>query len=340
MLFWFGRPALPSTCLARCFSSIAMPPPKLSATVIILRRHTPFSEHQEEYKVLLMKRAAKMRVGANMFVFPGGVLDPADSSSRWKALLPETSHVEDEGLTALRITAIRETFEETGVFLSKPNGPDDHLVQLTEDEISTWTARSSADAANFLDLCETKQCHPDVGHLKHWIRFVTPVFESRRFDTEFFLYIAKGEEASVIKHNAESSQHRWVYPHQALELFARKKLFLAPPQWYILKELSLLPKLTEVEAALRHRPPRHIPFQPHFVAPDLKVDENTKITPETLMTLASQHMLTGILPGDAQHPQFAGPAHSRHRFTWGPTGIHFERDPTIDYQHLGKQSKL
>ncbi|MEZ0241345.1 MAG: NUDIX domain-containing protein [Chloroflexota bacterium] len=65
--------------------------PKPAATVVVLR------PSRSGYEVLLTRRAAAMRFGADMYVFPGGRLDPEDVDHR--------------------AAAVRETLEETGIEL-------------------------------------------------------------------------------------------------------------------------------------------------------------------------------------------------------------------------------
>ncbi|HYN69637.1 MAG TPA: NUDIX domain-containing protein [Candidatus Eisenbacteria bacterium] len=65
--------------------------PKPAATVVVLRPAA------DGFEVLLTRRAAAMRFGADMYVFPGGRLDPDDADHR--------------------AAAVRETLEETGIEL-------------------------------------------------------------------------------------------------------------------------------------------------------------------------------------------------------------------------------
>lgn len=74
--------------------------PKPAATVVVLRPAV------DGFEVLLTRRAAAMRFGADMYVFPGGRLDPGDADHR--------------------AAAVRETLEETGIEL-EPAG----LIPLT-----------------------------------------------------------------------------------------------------------------------------------------------------------------------------------------------------------------
>ena len=96
------------------------------------------------YSVLMLKRSSKSKFMPNAYVFPGGVLSSSDSSSGWENLFKQFGHNKDdleelvlknvdrpllmtssdvnEAIVrdiALRLTAIRETFEESGILLHK-----------------------------------------------------------------------------------------------------------------------------------------------------------------------------------------------------------------------------
>src|SRR5688572_7033810 len=98
--------------------------PRHAATVILLR------EHGGEIEVLLTRRHEQMSFMGGMWVFPGGALCSADTSSAALALIaaPEELGCErfvdlhDQPLPqslclGLAMAACRETFEETGVLL-------------------------------------------------------------------------------------------------------------------------------------------------------------------------------------------------------------------------------
>lgn len=80
--------------------------PREAATVILLRD----SAEDGSLEVLLLRRTEKARFMPNVWVFPGGALDPEDG----------------EGLEGLKTCAIRELHEEAGVELD----PATRLVPL------------------------------------------------------------------------------------------------------------------------------------------------------------------------------------------------------------------
>jgi len=99
--------------------------PKMASTVILIR------EHDGEMQVYLLKRSTRSAFFPGTYVFPGGRVETEDEASGlWKAHvdldIEEISQrfggslTEEEALT-YGVTAIRETFEEAGAFLSYRN---------------------------------------------------------------------------------------------------------------------------------------------------------------------------------------------------------------------------
>lgn len=111
------------------------------------------------------------------YVFPGGVIDKADFSNDWMELFKQsfaklgkdfTSLVNIQGPrppllkksaptdipneVALRICAIRETFEESGVLLLK-SFSDELQNNLNADDIQGWRKEVYADATKFITMC-------------------------------------------------------------------------------------------------------------------------------------------------------------------------------------------
>lgn len=126
--------------------------PRLAASLILLRE-------REGLEVLMVERTGTASYAAGKFVFPGGTVDEAD------AALAE-GDVTD---AVLRVTAIRETYEECGLLLADP---EPKLVEPTGDFAAMIKQRSISLA--------TDRLVP----FAHWI---TPQHLPKRFDTHFFL---------------------------------------------------------------------------------------------------------------------------------------------------------
>ncbi|CTQ54100.1 NUDIX domain protein [Roseibium album] len=147
--------------------------PKDAATLLIL-------DHDKRGTVRLLMGRRHMRHAfmPGKFVFPGGRVDRGDS--RIANVLPYHPDVEarlakdlKKVKTAARIrafamAAIRETYEEAGVFVGKKvSGSAVHL------------------GAGFEAFAE-RGIQPDLGGLRMIARAVTPTKRPRRFDTRFF----------------------------------------------------------------------------------------------------------------------------------------------------------
>ena len=96
--------------------------PRAAATVILLRD----SEHDGSLEVLLLRRSENARFMPNVWVFPGGALDPEDG----------------DGIEGLKTCAIRELHEEAGVELH-PSTPLVPLARWVTPEViktrfDTW----------------------------------------------------------------------------------------------------------------------------------------------------------------------------------------------------------
>ncbi len=149
--------------------------PRDSATLIVVR-------HDDNApRVLLGKRHGGHAFMPNMFVFPGGRLDPADMRLKVgadlhplvheKLQLRMRGHRSPSKARGLAIAAVRETYEETGLFLGNiPAG-----ATLANEE---WDGLL---AATQLDLSP----------LRFFARAITPPGRTRRFDSRFFVTDAR-----------------------------------------------------------------------------------------------------------------------------------------------------
>jgi 8-oxo-dGTP pyrophosphatase MutT (NUDIX family) len=171
-------------------------------------------------------------------VFPGGKLDATDMDAGWTsaATLPRTPRTpiaDDEAtLRALAVAACREALEEAAIL---------PLVgtQLSHDELLSWRKRA-AGGESLLSLLTAGGAKLDLAALHPMARWVTPVAESRRFDTRFFLYVA--EAALTGAHDDhETTASFWAAPAEVLQRFVAGSLQLAPPTHRTLEILATAP---------------------------------------------------------------------------------------------------
>jgi 8-oxo-dGTP pyrophosphatase MutT (NUDIX family) len=141
--------------------------PKHAATLILTRLRKAGAE------VLMGRRAPGHVFMASKWVFPGGRLERADfTAASANELAPAsmsrlTREMPARRARALALTAVRETFEETGLMLASPAPP--------APVAGGWRAFRAAGAL------------PDLAALDYIARAITPPGRTRRFDARFFM---------------------------------------------------------------------------------------------------------------------------------------------------------
>jgi 8-oxo-dGTP pyrophosphatase MutT (NUDIX family) len=145
--------------------------PRNAATMILIDRAGPAP------KVLLGRRHARHVFMPDVFVFPGGRLDPTDRTlpadgaldPRIEArLMAQVQKPSRSMARALALTAIRECFEETGLLVGtrRPDAPA-KVEGAWHDVVANGIV-------------------PDLSALHFIARAITPPRRPRRYDTRFF----------------------------------------------------------------------------------------------------------------------------------------------------------
>jgi 8-oxo-dGTP pyrophosphatase MutT (NUDIX family) len=194
-----------------------------AATVMLLR------DGPAGMEVLLLQRHGRSAFMPHMWVFPGGRVDDADHGAPTRggeALL--RLGWEPAGCFAAGVAAVRETFEESGVWLGD-GAPDPALRSRPGDLLALGLS-------------------VDLDRLLPWARWITPHGEGRRFDTAFLVAVTSATEASHDEQETVGS--RWIRPADALAA-GFVALPLAPPTFWALHELAALGTLPAVLGAAR-----------------------------------------------------------------------------------------
>lgn len=176
--------------------------PRDAATVLLLR-DSPF-------EVLMMRRNARGTF-PDAVVFPGGVVDPSDLLEDWDELVTGNAGL-SRRQQAVRIAAIRETWEEVGVLVGSSAG----------------APRPETRGEAFLDVVRSTGGRLGLDELHYLARWVTPEGRSRRFDTRFYL-VPMPEHQEPVVDGGEAVSLEWITPTDALERAASGAQPLLPP---------------------------------------------------------------------------------------------------------------
>jgi 8-oxo-dGTP pyrophosphatase MutT (NUDIX family) len=165
-------------------------PPIPAATLIVFRPAPPGPPD-----IQIVERAAGMAFAGGAIVFPGGRVDPGDV-----ALASALGRPVD----AARITAIRETVEESAVLVgvTATSAPIEPALGLTlQDELLR--------GAQFGDLLATHQLTLDLEALSPFARWMPAFKQARRFDTLFFIVSALPGSWEPRPQPGECQSARW-----------------------------------------------------------------------------------------------------------------------------------
>jgi 8-oxo-dGTP pyrophosphatase MutT (NUDIX family) len=202
--------------------------PPASATLLLVR--------DDPFEVLMVHRSSRGTF-ASALVFPGGTIDAEDASGEWEPLIEDfADFAPDE--RARRIGAIRETWEETSILVGA-SGYAEPAGILARQGLRDFLARNGVCLR--LDALTT---------LAHWI---TPLTESRRFDTRF--YVARAPEGQVaVADGSEIVGVEWVNPAQAAQSARRGESPIIFPTLMNLDRLAEAGSIEETISAARARP--------------------------------------------------------------------------------------
>ncbi|RKQ32720.1 NUDIX hydrolase [Oceanobacillus halophilus] len=197
--------------------------PKPASTVVLIDDH---------FRVYLTKRPKTMKFMGGFHVFPGGAMEKEDYEINSKHVHTES---QDESLShAHYIAAARELFEEVGILLGTTM--DGLPVQLPKEAEKKYRRQLLDDDISFNYLLEREKIHFDLQCLTYFGQIITPERSPIRFDTRFFLTkLPEGQKPDPDP--TEIAEAFWISPKEALRLFQKKEIMLAPPTIVSLRKI-------------------------------------------------------------------------------------------------------
>lgn len=226
--------------------------PRQAATVILVR------QEGREFQVYLLKRSPKSGFMAGNYVFPGGTVDLEDRDTNfWKSRVdiePETISSRFGGNLSVEealnycVAAIRETFEEAGIFLAhrKEQTKRDlerlNDIRMTNGLPNAWLRDFVTDEGWILELS-------GLGRWSHW---VTPELMPKRYDTRFFIvFMREGQEC--LPDLIETTHGIWISPEKGLTGNFKGDIPLSPPTLVTLHELLKFSSLEALKKEMKTR---------------------------------------------------------------------------------------
>ncbi|WP_134767885.1 NUDIX hydrolase [Nocardioides sp. 1609] len=225
--------------------------PRNAATVILMRASDQGPD------VYYMRRQVSMDFAAGMAVFPGGGVDPRDfdvevawagpTPAEWAARLG----CDEETARALVCTAVRETFEESGVLLAGPSASEVVADTTGDDWEADRVALETRELA-MTDFLTRRGLVLRTDLLGVWDAWLTPVFEPRRYRTWFFVAaLPEGQRTRDV--SSESSSVVWLPARTAADQADAGELAMMPPTYLTSMEVGSFTTPDEVLAVAASR---------------------------------------------------------------------------------------
>jgi 8-oxo-dGTP pyrophosphatase MutT (NUDIX family) len=191
-----------------------------ASTVVLVREGEPVGSPWQCY---MIRRPIRSEFAADVFVFPGGKVDPPDRDPALGPFIhghpaPEDNDGDSDGWWSTRVAAIRELYEEAGVALLRR--ADNGLVRFDDEalELDWWRERLQHGQATLLDMVKSLRLLLSVDRLHPFSRWITPETFPRRYDTRFFVaWLPKGQEPVRDPH--ETAEGVWISPEEALAAY-------------------------------------------------------------------------------------------------------------------------
>jgi 8-oxo-dGTP pyrophosphatase MutT (NUDIX family) len=180
----------------------------------------------------MVRRSSGSSFMPQVWVFPGGVVDPIDSGGLAQRLLPGAP----PGLQPAMAAAVRELVEEVGIWLTEEPVP----VPGGADRPEGSDVFAAASLAGILFA---------TASMVHFANWITPTMLPKRFDTHFFAAPAPAGAVGE-PDGAEVDEAEWVAPDRAIERASRGEWQVSPPTTRTLEFLSRFSGFADLEAAV------------------------------------------------------------------------------------------
>lgn len=189
--------------------------PKDASAVILL--------NQNLTEVLWIQRSPSLAFLGGWHAFPGGKLDADDAEI-------EVKNCADKDLEKFIVCAARETFEETGVLLTR--GSD----KLTKGQRVSLHDDLTSGRSSLREIFENWDLWLDAEDFFYTGFWTTPEFSPVRFKTRFFIAVCPSKQKPSTA-TGETAEAEFITPENALEKWKNAEVLISPPVLISLREL-------------------------------------------------------------------------------------------------------
>ena len=222
-----------------------------AATVLIL-------DERPDLHVLMLKRNARSVFVGDMWVFPGGAVDPDDGTAEADAVVAGRTDSEcsaelgiGSGGIAYWVAVLRETFEEAGVLIAR-HGADGEIIDFSDPEVAARFAAHrdvvNATESVFVDVVTSEGLALDGAGVHYVANWVTPLGPPRRYDTRFFVTAMPSGQVPL-HDNDEAVHHEWVRAADALAASEAGEMIMMTPTLSMLQRLATFSSVDEALAS-------------------------------------------------------------------------------------------
>jgi len=161
-------------------------------------------------EVFMVVRHREIDFASGALVFPGGAVEPDDHAIAADPARCGPVAGLDERARALRVAAVRETFEECGVLLARPRGST-----LMIDGALSAAIGAKAKGRSFAETIAAEDLELALDALTPFAHWITPAIVPKRFDAHFYVVAAPAGQLAL-HDGSESVDSTWINPTRAL----------------------------------------------------------------------------------------------------------------------------
>ena len=218
----------------------------LSATVMLGRNGA------DGLELFMVKRSRAIDFASGALVFPGGKVDAQDCTP---ALLNHLHGMDGGTEMAIDLcaAAIRESFEEAGIFLVRSR----ESLQMVSGErlakLTHYRQKLASGEVSLESLLKEEGLLLACDALVPFARWITPELMPKRFDTTFFLSMAP-QDHIALHDGSESIDSLWITPEKAIRMADAGNFAMLFPTRMNLLKLAKSRTMEEALDAARSRP--------------------------------------------------------------------------------------